>query len=276
MSEHAVLFSPDTFAGKIAIVTGGGTGLGRAMALRFSGLGASVVIASRKAEHFEPAVAEIEQLGGHALGVQVDVRVPDQVDAMLARTLDRFGGVDILVNNAAGNFICRAEDLSPNGWRAVVGIVLDGTFLCSRAVGRWWIAQGRGGAMVNIVTNYAWSGGPGVVHSAAAKAGAVALTQTLAAEWGPRGIRTNALAPGPIKDTGAVTALHFDTPEAQVETASRVPLGRMGEPIEIADAVAFLASPFAAYVNGAVLTVDGGQWLGKGSNFLRLLEMAHG
>ncbi len=172
----------NTFSGQVAIVTGGGTGLGRAMALEYARLGARLVLASRSREHLEPTVAEIQKAGGEALAVPTDVRDPSQVDRMIQETKKKFGGVDILVNNAAGNFICKAEELSPNGWRAVVNIVLNGTFFCTRAAGLEIIAQKRGGKILSVLATYAWTGGPGTVHSAAAKAGVLALTRTLAVE----------------------------------------------------------------------------------------------
>lgn len=257
------MLPPNTLAGQVAIITGGGTGLGRAMALEYSRLGAKLVLASRSAEHLDPTVAEIQQRGSQAIAVVTDVRDPAQVDRMVQQTKQTFGGIDILVNNAAGNFICKAEDLSPNGWRAVVEIVLNGTFFCSRAAGREMIAQGRGGKIVNILATYAWNGGPGTVHSAAAKAGVLALTRTLAVEWGPYKIRVNAIAPGAVTTEGAGSKL-WATPEAQSKLLAKIPVGRMGTPEEIAQAAAYLVSPYAEYINGESLTMDGGAWLGRG------------
>ena len=249
--------------GQVAIITGGGTGLGRAMALEYSSLGARLVLASRSLEHLEPTVAEIQKAGGEAIAVAADVRDPEQVDRMIRQTKEKFGGVDILVNNAAGNFICKAEELSPNGWRAVVDIVLNGTFFCTRAAGREMIAQGRGGKMRNVLATYAWTGGPGTVHSAAAKAGVLALTRTLAVEWAPYQIRVNAIAPGAVATEGASSKL-WGNPEAEKKLLSVIPVGRMGRPEEIAQAAAYLVSAYADYINGEVLTMDGGNWLGRG------------
>jgi NAD(P)-dependent dehydrogenase (short-subunit alcohol dehydrogenase family) len=257
------MFADSLFRDQVALVTGGGTGLGLAIARRLGGLGARVVIASRSTEHLDDGAAALARDGIDALAVQVDVRQPDQVDRMVAEAVERFGRVDILVNNAAGNFICRAEDLSPNGWNAVINIVLNGSFYCSRAVGRHMIARGGGGSIVSILATYAWTGSAGTVHSAAAKAGVMAMTQTLAVEWAPHGIRVNGVAPGPIESPGAAKQL-WNTPEMVDRLTRSVPLKRWGKPGEIADAVAFLASPHAAYITGDVLTVDGGQWLGAG------------
>src|SRR3990172_8185074 len=208
------MLPPNTLQGQVAIITGGGTGLGRAMALEFARLGARLVLASRSAEHLEPTAAELRQKGAEVLTVPTDVRDPAQVDRMVQQTKERFGQMDILVNNAAGNFVCKAEDLSPNGWRAVVDIVLNGTFYCSRAAGREMIASGRGGKILSVLAPYAWTGGPGTVHSAAAKAGVLALTRTLAVEWAPYKIRVNAIAPGPVATEGASSRL-WGNPEAE-------------------------------------------------------------
>src|SRR5215472_4209993 len=187
---------------RVAIITGGGTGIGFAIASEFARLGARVVLASRSEEHIEPAARELQQRGFEAVAVQTDVRVPEQVDHLVGETLLRFGAINILVNNAAGNFICPAEKLSVNGWNAVVNIVLNGSFYCSRAAGLHMIENG-GSKILNIVAVYAWTGGPDTVHSASAKAGVVAMTRTLAVEWAPYKIRVNAIAPGPVETEGA-------------------------------------------------------------------------
>jgi NAD(P)-dependent dehydrogenase (short-subunit alcohol dehydrogenase family) len=249
-----------TFEGKVAIVTGGGTGLGRAMALELARLGSAVVVAGRREEPLAETAAMSAERGGKAHPQPTDVREPEDVDALVAAAVERFDRVDILVNNAAGNFVVKAEDLSPNGWRAVVGIVLDGSFLCSRAAGRRMIEQGDGGAILSVIASYAWTGGPGTVHSAAAKAGVLALTRTLAVEWAQHGIRVNCICPGPTDTEGAGAAL-WPTEEDRTRVAATVPLGRLATPEEVAAWAAALCSPYAGYITGENLTIDGGHWL---------------
>lgn len=250
----------ETFAKKVALITGGGTGLGLAMGKELAALGARVVVASRKLENLENARKEIS---GDVVGVQVDVRHADQVAACVQQVLTQCGQIDILINNAAGNFVCPAEQLSVNGWNAVVGIVLNGTFYLSREVGKHMIARGRGGNILNIIATYAEDAGPGVCHSAAAKAGVLALTRTLAVEWARYKIRVNAIAPGPIEGTGAAPQL-WPTPEALDRVLADVPLRRIGQPEEVAHAAAYILSDYAGYMTGANLVLDGGQWLSKG------------
>jgi NAD(P)-dependent dehydrogenase (short-subunit alcohol dehydrogenase family) len=258
------MFEASLLKGQVAVVTGGGTGIGLAIAKRLGSLGACIAIASRDSTHLEDGCAALSESGIDALAIQLDVRKPEQVDEMVERTVKHFGGIDILVNNAAGNFICRAEDLSPNGWNAVIGIVLNGTFYCSRAVGRHMIARKRGGSIVSILANYVWTGSPGTIHSAAAKAGVMSMTQTLAVEWASHGIRVNAVAPGPIESPGAAKQL-WSTPDAVQRIRSLIPAGRWGSPEEVADAVVFLSAPQSGFITGEVLTVDGGARLGIGS-----------
>jgi len=260
----ARMFKEGLFEDRVAIVTGGGTGIGLAIGRRLGGLGARVVIASRNSENLEQGSADLRHAGLDPLCVQVDVRNPEQVDEMVRRALRHFGRIDILVNNAAGNFVCRAEDLSPNGWNAVIGIVLNGSFYCSRAVGRQLIQRGQGGAIVSVLANYVWTGSAGTIHSAAAKAGVMSMTQTLAVEWARHRIRVNAVAPGPIESAGAARQL-WNTPEAVARITETVPLRRWGQPSEIADAVAFLASDHAGFITGETVTIDGGAWLDRGT-----------
>lgn len=258
------MFIPTLLQGQVAVVTGGGTGIGLAIAKRLGALGARIVIGSRNAANLEQGSAELRHAGLDPLAVQVDVRNAEQVDEMVQRTLKHFGHIDILVNNAAGNFVSRAEELSPNGWNAVIGIVLNGSFYCSRAVGRHMIARGQGGAIVSILANYVWTGSAGTVHSAAAKAGVMSMTQTLAAEWARHRIRVNAVAPGPVESPGAAKQL-WNTPDAVARITEMVPMKRWGQPREVADAVAFLVAPGTGYITGEILTVDGGAWLGRGT-----------
>jgi len=254
-----------TLHGRVAIITGGGTGIGFAIADEYARLGAKLVLASRNPEHLEPAALTLRTKhdGAQVMTVPMDVRIPEQVDDMCRKTLHQFGSIDVLVNNAAGNFICPAEKLSPNGWNAVVNIVLNGAFYCSRAAGRHMIESGRGGNILNIVATYAWTGGPGTIHSACAKAGVVCMTRTLAVEWARYKVRVNAIAPGPVETPGAGGQL-WATPEVRIAMLKTVPRGRIGTPQEIARASAYLVSDCADFITGEVLVMDGGQWLGKG------------
>ena len=254
------MLAEGTFEGKVAIVTGGGTGLGRAIALELARLGASVAVAGRRPEPLEETAALVTGSGGRALARPTDVRDPDAVEALVAATAETFGRVDVLVNNAAGNFVVRGEDLTPNGWRAVVSIVLDGGFLCTRAAGKRMIEQGDGGAILSVIASYAWTGGPGTVHSAAAKAGLVAMTRTLAVEWAPHGIRLNTICPGPTDTEGAGAAL-WPTEEDRARVAASIPAGRLATPHEVAAWAAALCSRYADYITGENLTIDGGHWL---------------
>lgn len=258
------MFTPTLLKGKVAVVTGGGTGIGLAVARRLGELGARIAVGSRNSANLERGTADLRHAGLDPLAVQIDVRNPEQVEEMVHRVIRHFGRIDILVNNAAGNFICRAEDLSPNGWNAVIGIVLNGSFYCSREVGRHMIARGGGGSIVSVLANYVWTGSAGTIHSAAAKAGVMSMTQTLAVEWAGHQIRVNAVAPGPIESSGAARQL-WNTPEAVQRITQMVPLRRWGRPEEVADAVAFLVSEHAGFITGETLTLDGGAWLGRGT-----------
>jgi NAD(P)-dependent dehydrogenase (short-subunit alcohol dehydrogenase family) len=260
-----MMLAQGTLAGKTAIVTGGGTGMGRAMALEFARLGANVVVASRKQHVLNAVVEEITKRGGTAAAIPVDVRDPALVDTMVAQTNERFGAVDILVNNAAGNFAVPSIELSPNGWRAVVEIVLNGTWFCTQAVAKAMIAAKRPGSIVNVIATYAWHGQPGTVHSAAAKAGVLALTQSLAVEWASHHIRLNAIAPGAIADTGGAQIL-FGDPERAEKLRRAIPAQRFGTVDEIANIAAFLASDYSDYLSGSCITADGARWL-AGSAF---------
>ncbi|MCA8978589.1 MAG: SDR family oxidoreductase [Planctomycetes bacterium] len=244
------------FAGKTAVVTGGGTGLGLELSRGLAALGARVAVASRSTEHHAALLAEAAQRSWSVSSHALDVREPAQVEALADELRAELGHVDVLVNNAAGNFVCPAERLSVNAWRSVLGIVLDGTFYCSKSFGRRMIADG-GGSILNVVATYAWTGMPGVVHSASAKAGVLAMTKTLAAEWARHGIRVNAIAPGPFESEGAGANLWPDeASRARIERG--IPLQRFGTAEEMAAHCLYLLSPASDYVTGECLVVDGG------------------
>jgi NAD(P)-dependent dehydrogenase (short-subunit alcohol dehydrogenase family) len=252
---------PGTFAGETVIVTGGGTGLGKAIAVEFARLGAAVAILSRSAEHRAAGVAAVEAAGGRGFEAACDVRQADAVAAAFDAVEAALGLPSVLVNNAAGNFPVPAEDLSPNGWRTVVDIVLNGTFFCSREFGRRHIGAGTPGAIINVGASYAWTGGPGFAHSAAAKAGVKNMTETLAVEWGPYGIRVNGLVPGLFPHEDEVAAIR-STPgrgDRASEEAS-CPALRTGRLRELGWAATFLGSPYASYISGHTLVVDGANW----------------
>jgi hypothetical protein len=253
-----------SFAGQVAVVTGGGTGLGYGIAEKLGRLGARVALVSRNPEHVNPAADKLQALGIEALPVPTDIRQPDQVEAMGAKVLEHFGRMDMLVNSAAGNFIVDSEKLSVNGFNAVVASVLHGTFYCTRIAGLHFIESGHGGRIVNIVASYAWTGGPKTLHSAVAKAGVVAMTRTLGMEWAPYGIRVNCISPGPTDTDGARQALWPDE-ESSARLRAQIPVGRFGTVDEVSDAACYLLSPYADFITGEVLVIDGGQWLGGGS-----------
>lgn len=265
------MFESGLLAGKVVLVTGGGTGLGRSMSERFLELGAKVVIASRRMEVLEKTAAELGARSGAEIEpVQVDVRDPEAVSAMLDAAERRFGRVDILVNNAAGNFISPTERLSHRAFDAVLGIVLHGTVYCTLELGKRWIAAGTPGVVLNIAALYALGGSGYVVPSATAKAGIVALTKSLAAEWGRYGIRLNAIAPGPFPTEGAWSRLLPD-PAIEARFADQVPLGRYGQHAELANLAAFLVSDQAGYITGQVSVIDGGM-LARGTGEFNVLD----
>jgi NAD(P)-dependent dehydrogenase (short-subunit alcohol dehydrogenase family) len=251
---------PDgTFADQVVLVTGGGTGLGRAIAVEFGRLGAHLVIASRDPEHRAAGLAALDAVGAAGTGIACDIRDGAAVASLFDECQTGPGLPDVLVNNAAGNFPVPAEDMSPNAWRTVVDIVLNGTFLCSREFGRRHIAADRPGSIINIGASYAWTGGPGFAHSAAAKAGVKNLTETLAVEWGPYGIRVNGLVPGLFPHEDEVDAIRA-VPDRHRSDAARQPAMRVGAPRELGWAATFLASPFAGFVSGHTMVVDGANW----------------
>lgn len=246
---------------KVYIVTGGSNGMGKYMAKRFVQDGHSVLITGRDREKLQLTKEELSSENGKLEFFQMDVRDPDMAKEMVQEAVKKFGTIDGLVNNAAGNFICPVEKMSPNGWKSVIDIVLNGTFNCTKAVGDYWIEHKVKGSIINMVATYAWDAGAGVAHSAAAKAGVLSFTRTIAVEWGHKyGIRSNAIAPGPIERTGGADKL-WESEEAAKRTLASVPLKRLGTPEEIAGLAAYLFSDEAAYINGECITMDGGQWL---------------
>lgn len=259
--------------GKTIIVTGGGTGLGRAMGTYFLQLGANLVITSRKLDVLKQTAAEMEaETGGKVLPIACDVRKYDEVEKMLQQAIETFGRVDALLNNAAGNFISPTERLSANAFSAIIDIVLKGSANCSLALGKYWISEKIPGNILNIVTTYAFTGSAYVVPSACAKGGVLAMTRSLAVEWGRHGIRTNAIAPGPFPTKGAWDRLLPGDMAKKFDFKNRVPLKRVGEQQELANLAAFLVSDFSGYINGEVITIDGGEWL-QGAGQFNALEM---
>ncbi|HEX8187876.1 MAG TPA: SDR family oxidoreductase [Pyrinomonadaceae bacterium] len=257
--EPKKIFADGILSGRVAFVTGGGTGITGGVARALAEAGARVALVSRKLEHLEPAAARINEAGGEALAVAADVRDYAAVERAVAATVERFGRIDIAVNGAAGNFLCKAEELSPNGFGTVVDIDLKGTFNVCRAA--FEELKKNGGQILNISATLHYLGTPMQLHVSAAKAGVDALTRNLAVEWGRHGIRANAIAPGPIEDTEGMSRL---VPEPVKERLRRqIPLGRFGRVRDIERCAVFLCSDAAAYINGAVIVVDGGHWLGS-------------
>ena len=255
----AVALPEGTYDGVCVFVTGAGTGLGKAIASEFARLGASIVIASRSADHLDAGRAAIEAIGAPVLTTQCDIRDADSVAAAFDAATAAFGLPSVLVNNAAANFPVPAEDMSPNAWRTVVDITLTGTFLCCREFGRRHLAESTRGSIVNIGATYAWTGGPGFAHSAAAKAGVKNLTESLAVEWGPFGIQVNSLVPGlfPHEDMTADIQANLVTLH---DKDDRQPALRVGRPHELGWAATFLASPYGRFISGHTLVVDGANW----------------
>jgi NAD(P)-dependent dehydrogenase (short-subunit alcohol dehydrogenase family) len=263
----------DALKGKTIIVTGGGSGLGKAMTKYFMELGANVAITSRNLEKLQNTAKELEdETGGKCFAVQCDVRHYDQVENMRDEVLKEFGSIDVLLNNAAGNFISPTERLSANAFDTIIDIVLKGSKNCTMALGKHWIdTKQKDKTVLNIVTTYAWTGSAYVVPSATAKAGVLAMTRSLAVEWAKYGIRFNAIAPGPFPTKGAWDRLLPGDLKDKFDLAKKVPLKRVGEHQELANLAAYLVSDFSAYVNGEVITIDGGEWL-KGAGQFNLLE----
>lgn len=267
------MLKEDSLRDMVIVVTGGGSGLGKAMTTYFLELGAKVVITSRNLEKLEKTKQELEEkTGGNVLAVQCDVRNYAEVENVLSQTLEIFGKVDGLLNNAAGNFISPTERLSANAFDTIIDIVLKGSKNCTLAFGKHWIDTKQEKATVlNIVTTYAWTGSAYVVPSATAKAGVLAMTRSLAVEWAKYGIRTNAIAPGPFPTKGAWDRLLPGDLKDKFDMKNKVPVGRVGEHQELANLAAYLMSDFSAYINGEVITIDGGEWL-KGAGEFNMLE----
>ena len=263
----------DALKGKTIVITGGGSGLGKAMTKYFLELGANVAITSRDLEKLNKTATELTTpSGGKCLAVQCDVRHYDEVSQMLQTVLKTFGSVDVLLNNAAGNFISPTERLSANAFDTIIDIVLKGSKNCTLAFGKHWIdSKQKSATILNIVTTYAWTGSAYVVPSATAKAGVLAMTRSLAVEWAKYGIRSNAIAPGPFPTKGAWDRLLPGDLAEKFDMAKKVPLQRVGDHQELANLAAYLVSDFSAYVNGEVVTIDGGEWL-KGAGQFNLLE----
>ncbi|MCB0795123.1 MAG: SDR family oxidoreductase [Flavobacteriales bacterium] len=273
MSEMKGMLREDALKDRVIIVTGGGTGLGRSMANYFLELGASVVITSRKLDVLTATARTMEEeTGGKVLPLACDVRRYVEVERMVAEAIAHFGKVDGLLNNAAGNFISPTERLSSKAFEVIIDIVLMGSVNCTLALGKHWIDKAeRDKAILNIVTTYAWTGSGYVVPSACAKAGVLAMTRSLAVEWAKYGIRSNAIAPGPFPTKGAWERLLPGEMMERFDLSKRVPLGRMGEHQELADLAAYLISSYSGYVNGEVVTIDGGEWL-KGAGQFNMLD----
>jgi NAD(P)-dependent dehydrogenase (short-subunit alcohol dehydrogenase family) len=273
MNFSAKMLRDDALKGKVIVVTGGGSGLGKAMTRYFLELGAKVAISSRDLEKLQATAKELEaETGGNCLPVQCDVRHYDEVENMLQEVLKAFGKVDVLLNNAAGNFISPTERLSANAFDTIIDIVLKGSKNCTLAFGKYWIdTKQERSVILNIVTTYAFTGSAYVVPSATAKAGVLAMTRSLAVEWAKYGIRSNAIAPGPFPTKGAWDRLLPGDLKEKFDLAKKVPLQRVGDHQELANLAAYLVSDFSAYVNGEVVVLDGGEWL-KGAGQFNLLE----
>jgi NAD(P)-dependent dehydrogenase (short-subunit alcohol dehydrogenase family) len=261
----------DSLKGKTIIVTGGGTGLGRSMGKYFLELGANLVITSRKIDVLEKAAAEMKaETGGQVLAIACDVRKYQEIEHVIQMAEEAFGTVHGILNNAAGNFISPTERLSHRAFDIVVDIVLKGTYYTTLAAGKNWISKKQSGIFLNIVTTYAWTGSGYVVPSACSKAGVLALTRSLAVEWAKYNIRSNAIAPGPFPTEGAWSRLLPGDLVKKFDPAQRIPLKRVGEHQELANLAAYLMSDYSAYINGEVITIDGGEWLRNGGEFSHL------
>ncbi len=262
------MFQKNLLQGKNVFITGGGTGLGLAMAKRITELGGQCIIVSRKEEHLNQAKNILTEIGNAPWTHTCDVRDEKMVQSVVDKALEDLGHIDVLINNAAGNFLCPSEELTPKGFKIIIDIVLNGSFNCTLSIGRHMIER-KNGVILNILAPYIFTGSPYVLPSACAKAGVAAMTRTLAVEWGKYGVRVNGIAPGPFPTEGAWSRL---IPEKGVEEKmiERIPLHRVGNPEELADLVVFLISDFSSYINGEIIFIDGGQWLRQGAMFADL------
>jgi len=265
------MLMPDSLRGKTIIITGGGTGLGKSMGKYMLELGANLVITSRKEDVLQKTAHELEsQTGGKVLPLKCDVRKYEEIENVIKTTENHFGQVHGVLNNAAGNFISPTERLSHRAFDIIVDIVLKGTYYMTLAIGKNWISKNQPGTFLNIVTTYAWTGSGYVVPSACSKAGVLALTRSLAVEWAKYNIRSNAIAPGPFPTEGAWSRLLPGDLVKKFDPAERIPLKRVGEHQELANLAAYLMSDYSAYINGEVITIDGGEWLRNGGEFSHL------
>lgn len=266
------MFKNNELKDQVIVVTGGGSGLGKSMSEYFLSIGAKVVITSRNIDKLNQAKSELaEKTGGEVFPIACDIRNYDEVESMLSQTIEKYGKVDGLLNNAAGNFISPTERLSSNAFDTIIDIVLKGTKNCTLAFGKHWIKEKEKAVILNIITTYAWTGSGYVVPSAAAKAGVLAMTRSLAVEWAKYGIRLNAIAPGPFPTEGAWDRLLPGDLKEKFDVSKKVPLRRVGEHQELSNLAAYLLSDYSAYINGEVVTIDGGEWL-QGAGQFNMLE----
>ncbi|HWF00048.1 MAG TPA: SDR family oxidoreductase [Caulobacteraceae bacterium] len=273
MTFDDLMFKPGALAGQRILVTGGGTGLGKAMAEAFLMLGADVYICGRRGGVLDATADELRAAhGGRIVGIPCDIRVPEAIHDMVDQIWADGGALTGLINNAAGNFISRTEDLSPRGFDAIANIVFRGSFFVTLDCGKRWIAEGKGASVLSILTTWVWSGGPFTVPSAMSKAGLNVMTQSLAVEWGPKGIRFNAIAPGPFYTEGMTARLNPGATQDSFSTNRGNPMGRVGDVRELANMAVWLMHPLSAYVNGQTIAIDGGAWNAGGGGFSTLRD----